>query len=505
MSFQLYRQSLSIFPFLISVILIGVLFCSTALFARVIIDPRVSAAVNYTDNIRLANSGEEVADRVFELIPGFFLEAESKYVNAFLEYDLVLFSYKNTSDGYTYLNQVNGALNAEIVPETFFLDANINNSQRTINSTGVVSDNLFTVTDNRADVFAFSVSPSFQHRYGNFSSLLARYTYDRTRYSARDDATITGQDPSGFNHRFLFELLSGPRFVRGKLGLTYNFQQFNNTPEKGAVTTGIYQDILLSGSYKLGSRVSGIATVGYEYKDSSDRKEIEKGFTRSIGASWNPSRRLLVNATFGKRFYGNAKTMLIKYYRRRAIFNLKYTEDVTNDTGVIAEENIENNQQAPGTPSSNELVFPTVQYGIFVRKRFVADFKYEAKRGLLHFLAYNELRDYDDEAKNDEQIFGGVGTFEYNFGKTSYFSLIVDWSKTYFNDATTEDINNGIVAKDERIDFIRKGELSINKLLSTSSQLKLAYTYIERDSNERQHDYAQNVITANIDIVFDNL
>ena len=124
---------------------------------------------------------------------------------------------------------------------------------------------------------------------------------------------------------------------------------------------------------------------------------------------------------------------------------------------------------------------------------------------MLHFLAYNELRDYDDEAKNDEQIFGGVGTFEYNFGKTTYFSLIVDWSKTYFNDATTEDINNDIEAKDERIDFIRKGEMSINKLLSTSSQFKIAYSYIERDSNERQHDYAQNVITANIDIVFDCL
>jgi len=505
MSFHLYRHCLSILPILLSVILIGALFYSTALSARVSFDPRVSAAVNYTDNIRLANSGDEEADRVFELVPGFLLAAESKYINAFLDYDLVLFSYKNTTDGNTHLNELNGALNSEIVPETFFLDANINNSQRTINSTGVVSDNLFTVTNNRADVFAFSISPYFQQRYGNYSSLLARYTYDRTRYSVKEDATITGQDPSGFNHRVLFELLSGPRFVRGKWGVAYDFKQFNNTPEKGAITTGVYQDILLSGSYKLGSRISGIATVGYEYKDSSDRKEIEKGITRSIGASWNPSRRFLVNATFGKRFYGNAKTMLIKYYRRRSVFNLKYTEDVTNDTGVIAEDNIENNLQAPDATATPDLVFPTVQIGVFVRKRFVADFNYEAKRGLLHFLAYNELRDYDDEAKNDEQIFGGVGTFEYNFGNATYFSLVADWSKTYFNDAITEDVNNAIAAKDERIDFIRKGEMSINRLLSPSSKVKLAYSYIERVSNERQHEYSQNVITANIDIVFDNL
>ena len=115
------------------------------------------------------------------------------------------------------------------------------------------------------------------------------------------------------------------------------------------------------------------------------------------------------------------------------------------------------------------------------------------------------MRDYDDEAKNDEQIFGGVGTFEYNFGNATYFSLVADWSKTYFNDAITEDVNNAIAAKDERIDFIRKGEMSINRLLSPSSKVKFAYSYIERVSNERQHEYSQNVITANIDIVFDNL
>ncbi len=68
MSFHLYRQRLSIFSFLLSVISIGALFYSTALSARVNFDPRVSAAVNYTDNIRLANSGDEEADRVFELV-----------------------------------------------------------------------------------------------------------------------------------------------------------------------------------------------------------------------------------------------------------------------------------------------------------------------------------------------------------------------------------------------------------------------------------------------------
>ncbi len=504
MSFPLRRQGLSLLFFLLTLILSGILLYSASLSARVNFDPRVSTALNFTDNIRLADSGDEEAERIFELMPGFLLDTDSQYVKAILEYDLAVFWYKNNPDSNTYLNKLNGALTAELVPETLFFDANINNSQRTINSTGVVPINDFTLSDNRADVFAYSVSPYFQQRYGNFSSLQARYTYDRTRYTIPEDSTVTGQDPSGFNHRVRLELLSGPQFVGGKWNVSYNLKQFNNTPEKGAITTGVYHDLLLGGSYKLGARLSGLASLGYEYKDSSNRREVQEGPTRSIGASWNPSRRLFMSATLGKRFYGNAKTMTIKYRRRQSVFNLKYSEDVTNIVGVVAEGNIDRNQQVPGSGNSGDPVFPTLEDGIFLRKRLVADFDYNTKRARFNLGAFNEFRDYDDEDKSDQQVLGGSGIFEYNFGKTSYLLLRANWSKTLFNNAVPADVNNP-EAIPERIDNLWKGELSLNKNLSTSSKVKLAYSYVRRLSNERVHDYTQNVITANINITFDKL
>jgi len=506
MFFQLNRLCLLIFPCFLSVNLAVALFYAATVSARVSFDPRISTALNYTDNIRLTDSGTEQAERVFEVAPGFLLDAQSKYISAFLDYDLVFYRYKNLPESNTYLNKFNGALIAELVPETFFLDANINNSQRTINSTGVVPINDFTLTNNRADVFSFSVSPYFKQRYGNFSIFQARYTYDRTRYSTNDDTTIPGRDPSGYNNRVWLDLNSGPRFVRGKWNLAYNFRQFNNTPQQGSITTGIYHDLVLGGSYQLGARISGLASVGYEYKDTRNRTNIQKGPTRSIGASWNPSRRFLMSATFGKRFYGNAISMLINYRRRLSIFDLKYTEDVTNNVGVVTQGNIDANQQAPGSSGlPNDIPFPTLDATVFIKKRLTARYDYNAKRATFNLVAYNELRDYEDEERKDQKIFGGVGIFAYNFGRLSYFSIEGNWSKTFFNDAIAGDNVNNIDAKDERIDNIWKGVVSINKNLSSSSTAKLAYSYIKRLSNERGHDYRQNVITANIIIVFDKL
>jgi len=506
MFYQIHRHCLFIFPLLLSVILAVTFLYASRVSARVNFDPRVSTAINYTNNIRLTDSGTEQAERVFEVAPGFFFETTSRYITAFLEYDLVFYRYKNIPESNTHLNKVNGVLTAELLPETVFFEANVSNSQRTINSTGVVAINDFTLTNNRADVFAFSVSPYFKQRYGNFSTFQARYTYDRSQYSKKEDTAVSGQDPSGFNHRVWLDLTSGPRFMRGKWNLAYKYRQFNNTPDQGSTTTGIYHDLVLGGSYQLGARVSGLASVGYEYKDSRNRRNIQKGPTQSIGASWNPSRRLLMSATFGRRFYGNAKTMLINYRRRQSKFDLKYTEDVTNNVGVVAQGNIDNNQQGPGgTGSPNDTPFPSADAAIFVRKRFTAKYDYNAKRALINLSAYNELRDYDDVERNDQKIVGAVGLFNYNFGRTTYLSFIVNWSKTFFNDATAADNNNNIQAKEERVDNILRGEVSINKNLSTSSSAKLAYSYIKRLSNERGFDYTQNVITANIVIVFDKL
>lgn len=479
-------------------------------------EPSLGGTATYTDNANQSNANPEDA-LIFTVRPGFRLRSEgSRRIQASLNYGLTGVA-RYGEDQSTDLNHNLGALGkAELIEDFLFVDGTASVSQELISLTGSPAD-ANTNDSNRATVGTYSISPYIQKRLGTFANAQARYT--------TGGAIFENDAASNSNVNALTAgLTNGSRFNNLSWGVNYSLRKANNS----TTTDTTFERVSASAGYALTRKFRVFGTVGQDWNDYLSTSGTD-GSSWSVGGGWSPTRRTSVEASFGKRYFGNTYSLSASHRTRISQWTASYSENVSDitqqfleqtsrifwlcNTGITVRETQENPDATScvGPVSSGELAqlvlntFPgvtiadlvannlldiSIANGVYVIKSFTAGVSWDVGRLGFGLSARDTRRLYQalDDAQDHVQSLTGSVNYRLSPRTSAYSSL----SLTRTNiDAL---LSGGTAREDDLLSL----NLGLNHRFAEKLNGALTLRHTQRDSNDANSDYDENSLTASV-------
>ncbi|CAN7661753.1 TIGR03016 family PEP-CTERM system-associated outer membrane protein [Pseudoduganella sp. LjRoot289] len=292
--------------------------------------PRVDLRETYTDNVLLAEPGKERSQAVTQLSPGFSLSNVGPRLDLSASYSKHLVKYSDSdlgggSNGGAQGNtqQLQANLKARLLGESLFLDSTASISQQAKSAFGP------TLIDNgvpgsgfaagvSSEVKSVRISPYYLLRFGSFASGELRYARDRVSSDNTAFGTSNGDNLS-------LNLGSGPSFHVVGWGLTYYRQELTDTISAKSSSQNLSGTL----TYLYSPQLTLSVSAGYDQYDYASQGGRTKGQSWSVGGTWAPNLRTRVQASIGKRYFGDSYSLVATHRARASVWSVNYNDGVT--------------------------------------------------------------------------------------------------------------------------------------------------------------------------------
>ncbi|SEN80832.1 uncharacterized protein, PEP-CTERM system associated [Duganella sp. CF517] len=280
--------------------------------------PVLSMRESYTDNVNLASTGAR-GELTTEVSPGVSITAsDGPRLNLALSYALQKVLYTRQADR-TH-QQLDAAGHAEVLPDWLYLDARSSIGLQNVSAFGPQRVDAAQVTDNSRQVRSHSFSPYLRHYVRGLATAVLRYDYQRV-----DSGDLLGVRNDG----------AALRLTGDNAGRRWNWDlDLERRHIDDAATSPVTMtDGALTLSYALNNDIALFSTGGYEKRDYASSRGTPAGHYWTAGATWSPSPRTSVSASFGRRYFGKTYTLDASYRMRSMLWTLDYSEDITSTHG----------------------------------------------------------------------------------------------------------------------------------------------------------------------------
>ncbi len=396
------------------------------------ITPSLDLRETYTDNVRLASTGNEKSDFITQVSPGVSVTGTGSRLKARFSYTMQNLAHASEDSNIRTSHQLNGHGNAELMEDLFFLDGRAGLSQQNISLFGPqTTDNTY-LTGNRATVANYSVSPYLRNRFGSIATSELRYTHDEVR-------TRVGGLSNSKGDSILFNLSSGPAFSKLGWGLHYSKRKTDYSGLSD-IDTESYSGNL---RFVVTPKISLIATKGYEKNNYLSIGTKPEGDFWTAGFSWAPSARTSLAASTGHRFFGKTQSLAASHRSRNTVWSINYSEDISTTrsqllgTGeyripaTIGNKDLLNNAYASLHPdidpaSRSQIIDDAIERGslalrvpaylsyftnrYILQKRLVASVALNSAKSTLIVSAFNSLQEAQTTQDVDILLLGMFGT-----------------------------------------------------------------------------------------------
>jgi len=475
------------------------------------ITPRLFLTETYTDNVTLAPQGNEKSDFITQINPGISLTGTGARLKLNANYTMQNLFYANLSNQNRTIHQLNSGANAELIKHFFFLDSRASISQQNISPFGPLTDNNENITNNRTTVKTYSISPYIKHKFSNFASAQARYTYNSV------DSGIVGQQSGNQSDIILLSLTSGSAFRTLGWGLNYTKQKYSNFGFIPIETERYVGNL----RYRISSKFSLTGTGGYEQFGYTPINGVASGTFWTAGFAWTPTQRTSIIASAGERFFGNTYNLIASHRTRRSAWSLNYNENITTtrdqfmipattDTAnflnqlwtsnipdpVLRQQTVDAFIRDNGLSAS---VFDPINFisnRFFLQKRWQATVALSGTKSTLVFSIYNMLRepqtatDVDNALlgtalSSDTKQTGGNALWSYKLSPRTNANIGAIYIKTNILATGQED-----ETKTFRVGLTRQIQPKLNGAVN--------FRHVERTSNQIGAEYRENAIIASL-------
>lgn len=295
------------------------------------VQPRLSVSQSWTDNLRLAERDKDAA-LITTVSPGVTISRNTGMVQGSLDYSLYGITYLKTEASSRVQNSLSANLRADLVPETFSVDARATIGQQTQSAFGLQSaptlgsqGNVSLLDNpNSRETGTLTVSPALRTRFGGVAvmDLRGNATVTDVRGTALGDSRATGatlqlsQPQPGL---LSWYAQAATQQSRAKLGQTNR-----NT----SVTVGL--------NYRPDPDLRLSANVGQERSDYLSQSGTgADGSTWGVTADWTPTPRTRANAAFQRHTYGDSRNVSFEHRMRSSVWRYADTRNVTlGNTGA---------------------------------------------------------------------------------------------------------------------------------------------------------------------------
>lgn len=283
--------------------------------------PFVEARQTYTDNLRLAPPGSERSEWVTEVAPGFSVHNRGPRFRFDANYLLRYYSLPDDmgEDADRTRSTLSSRLNAELAENLLYFDAAANISQEPISAFGPLRGANDYATANQTDVRTYNLSPYLRHRFGGTATAELRYARDSVKSDRGGLVNSDGETASVL-------LSSGRNF--DDLGWTFSAREQRVDYELAPESTN--SNASLSLRQRLGRTLALTASAGYDSYDYQALGGATEGRSWTAGATWTPGTRTRVDASAGRRFYGDSYYLSANHRTRRTVWSLNYNDEVTS-------------------------------------------------------------------------------------------------------------------------------------------------------------------------------
>lgn len=284
------------------------------------VTPTVSAGLTFTDNVNLSPAKD--SEFVLSVSPGVSVRKETGRLRVNADYSFQNVFYFSDSDRNTGYHQLSAGASAEVLPNRFFVDANASISQANISPFGLIGLDNTNRSDNRTTVKSFDISSRYVHRFGSFATGQARYTHGESHYT---DAFSTR-----VNDGLTLNLDSGSRFNTVGWGLAYSKSNIDSETQD-------WDSESVSGylSYIYSPRLRFRVTGGYENIDVPTTRNVPEGEFWSVGFDYAPGPLTSISAAYGKRFFGETKSLNLTRKGPHSTWLVSYSQDILNQEVVL--------------------------------------------------------------------------------------------------------------------------------------------------------------------------
>ncbi len=471
--------------------------------------PEFRLGETYTDNIDLTSS-ETRDDFVTVLKPGVQLLGNTRRLAFELNYNLQHLLYASNPELDDTFHRLFSSLNTELVEQLIFLDANTTLTQQNIITTGSGAfsnfgpaaalndaDDNINVTGDRVDVTTYSVSPYLLRRFGNFADAEVRFTYDDVSSSdtntdiAQSNASI--DDSRSLNYRA--DVRSGSRYLRFPWTLTYENEQIDY--DTGETTE--FEQIVGRLEYVYRPSVRFLGDLGYEKNSFASSEPIDNTIIWNIGGRWTPSARTTLEATYGKRFFGNQYAVNLSHQTKRTTWLLRYDEEAETVRDRQIERavrsrgiNISPVDPITGDPVLPDGGIPTQTNEVFVSKRLSSGVVFQTERNQIILSVFDESRDFQLSGEN-QSLFGAAAIWTRRITPLTNLDARFGWTTTDGGPEPTT------TAESEDLINLR---VQLQHWLGRSLLATIGYRRVESSSDAVENEFTENRIFANLRMTF---
>lgn len=486
------------------------------------IQPRLTVSETYTDNVRLGggsgfggfgglSSGSEF---ITQISPGVNITGEGRRFKSNLSYTLNNLIYAK-NERFRIRNQLNTDATAEIIKHHFFVDGRATISQQNAFLFGPQAPDNAVLTGNRRNIYRWSISPYVRQRFSNLASGEVRYVHGEVSSNANSFSNSSSDTA-------IFSLNSGSAFRTLGWGINYSHTQIDRKyarPNLGRLRTIELERTTGTLRYIVTSQFSLIGTAGYERNSFISIRGRTSSPSWTVGFSWTPTKRTKIDASGGKRFFGNTYAASVDHRTRNTIWNLSYIEDISTFgqqslaggsilnasmlsqlfSGVQGGEALLNQ----GLPSSFADPNNFLTNRLFLLRRLQASLTVNGKKNSLVFRGFNYSRKSFSSDEEDADLIG-IGNAVLTRDTTQTGGNIL-WNYR-LSPRTNANINLGYIRisydavnlKDNNM-IVRAG---LNKQFTSHINGSIMYYHLHRESNRSNGSYDANAITATLNMNF---
>lgn len=427
----------------------------------------------YTDNVRLSEDNPE--SRWATIIsPNFTLSGKGRRLQVSAAGALQVV----TNSDQTFYPILRAHAGAELVEHHFFVDANASASQITINPLSPAGSTIH-ATNNLTTNYYVNINPYYITALDGWAKLRVDYNLDRNFFVGSEIGDYT-------RHDFRFSLNDGVIFGPLGWGVSGEVSKTFYDEDTGRDTT--FKNLNIHLQHVFERTLTGYLNFGREWNQYTDTLTRKGGPIWQVGMIWRPNPRFTLDAAYGYRFFGHHPTVTLSYYHRHSTLRVNYHEDLESgyyNTGlsrILPDADLAGHPQDPfGEGRIENGLQPRIAdaalQGANVNRVFQVDYLLTGRRSRLALTGRYSLRTW--EVQPDELLEVDAGaTFSRRLARNLSAELGLHWTRV-------EDETN---ARADTWDF----RFGVNKKLGQFTNLRLSYSFAQRDSNQPDDDYREN-------------
>ncbi|NCT82145.1 MAG: TIGR03016 family PEP-CTERM system-associated outer membrane protein [Comamonadaceae bacterium] len=295
------------------------------------IQPRIGISQSWTDNLRLSENNKDAA-LITTVSPGIRIVSNTGALQGSLDYSLNGITYLKTSYGSQLQNSLTANGRAEIVPRTFFVEAQASIGQQNASAFGVQaaptlgSQGSVATLDNpnQHETGTLNVSPVLRSQLGGLASLDLRGNFSITRARGTTLGDSRGQGGS----------LRIAQLNPGALG--WYLQASTQQARSSGLASNRNSSAVAGLNYRPSTDWAFSANAGRESNDYlSGGASQQRGFTGGLTAEWTPTPRTRLSGNWQSHDYGNSYGLSFEHRMRNSVWRLSDSRNVTlGNTGA---------------------------------------------------------------------------------------------------------------------------------------------------------------------------